>query len=60
MEEKNMVRALSEDGGVVFCGVDSTALIQRMEQIHHTGGKRGVGPPVDGCQHDGHYAEKSG
>lgn len=37
MEEKNMVRALSEDGGVVFCGVDSTALVQRMEQIHHTG-----------------------
>ena len=37
MEEKNMVRASSEDGGVVFCGVDSTALVQRMEQIHHTG-----------------------
>lgn len=32
----NLIRAISEDGGVFFCGLDSTALVREMEQIHHT------------------------
>ena len=36
-KQKNMVRALSENGGVVFCAVDSTDMVRRMEEIHKTG-----------------------
>lgn len=32
----NMIRGLSQNGGVVFCGVDSTALVQEAERLHHT------------------------
>lgn len=32
----NMIRGISEDGGVVFCGVDSTALAREAERIHAT------------------------
>ena len=32
----NMIRGISENGGVVFYGVDSTELVRRMEQIHKT------------------------
>ena len=32
----NMIRGISEDGGVVFCGVDSTALVREAERIHAT------------------------
>ena len=34
--KKNMIRALSENGGVVFCGVDSTEMVREMERIHKT------------------------
>ena len=30
----NLIRGLSENGGVVFCGVDSTELVRRAEQLH--------------------------
>ena len=33
---KNMVRGLSENGGVIFCGVDSTEIVRTAEQMHHT------------------------
>ena len=36
-KQKNMVRALSENGGVVFCALDSTDMVRRMEEIHKTG-----------------------
>ena len=32
----NLIRGLSENGGVVFCGVDSTELVRRAEQLHTT------------------------
>lgn len=32
----NMIRALSADGGVVFCGVDSTEMVREAERIHKT------------------------
>ena len=32
----NLIRGISENGGVVFYGVDSTELVRRMEQIHKT------------------------
>ena len=36
-KQKNMVRALSENGGVVFCALDSTDMVRRMEELHKTG-----------------------
>lgn len=33
---KNMVRGLSENGGVIFCGVDATEIVRSAEQLHHT------------------------
>ncbi|MBQ7858601.1 MAG: Hsp33 family molecular chaperone HslO [Faecalibacterium sp.] len=32
----NMIRGLSENGGVVFCGVDSTEIVREAERIHKT------------------------
>lgn len=32
----NMIRGLSENGGVVFCGVDSTAIVREAERLHTT------------------------
>jgi molecular chaperone Hsp33 len=32
----NMIRGLSENGGVIFCGVDSTEIARASEQLHHT------------------------
>ena len=32
----NLIRGLSENGGVVFCGVDSTNIVRRAEQLHVT------------------------
>ena len=31
----NMIRALSENGGVIFCGVDSTNIVSQMEAYQH-------------------------
>ena len=32
----NLIRGLSENGGVVFCGVDSTAIVRKAEKLHTT------------------------
>ena len=32
----NLVRGLSENGGVIFCGVNSTELVQTAQELHHT------------------------
>ena len=32
----NLIRAISENGGVIFCALDSTEVIRRIEQIHKT------------------------
>ena len=32
----NLIRGLSENGGVVFCGMDSTDIVRRAEQLHTT------------------------
>ena len=32
----NLIRGLSENGGVVFCGVDSTEIVRKAEQLHTT------------------------
>lgn len=32
----NLIRALSENGGVVFVGIDSTGIVRTMEQLHKT------------------------
>lgn len=32
----NMIRGLSENGGVVFCGVDSTAIVREAARLHGT------------------------
>lgn len=32
----NLIRGLSENGGVVFCGMDSTQIVRRAEQLHTT------------------------
>lgn len=31
-----MIRGISENGGVIFCGVDSTQMVSTMEKIHKT------------------------
>lgn len=33
---KNCIRAISENGGVIFCGANTTELVRKMERIHHT------------------------
>ena len=30
----NLIRGLSENGGVVFCGVDSTQIVRKAEKLH--------------------------
>ena len=32
----NLIRGISENGGAIFCGLDSTALVQEAERLHHT------------------------
>lgn len=34
--EHNLIRALSHNGGVVFCALDSTAMVREAERIHKT------------------------
>ena len=35
-QNHNMLRGISENGGVVFCGVDSTEIVRDMERLHKT------------------------
>ena len=30
------IRGLSENGGIVFCGIDSTDIVRKAEQLHKT------------------------
>ena len=32
----NLIRGISENGGVVFCGVDSTEIVRTAEKLHTT------------------------
>ena len=32
----NLLRGISENGGILFYGIDSTAVVRRMEQLHKT------------------------
>lgn len=36
MNGNDLIRGISRNGGVIFCGVDSTDLVRRMERIHKT------------------------
>ena len=35
-QNHNMLRGISQDGGVVFYGVDSTEIVREMERLHKT------------------------
>lgn len=35
-QQNNLLRGISENGGVVFYGIDSTEIVRRMEQYHKT------------------------
>lgn len=35
-QDHNMLRGISENGGVVFYGVDSTGIVREMERLHRT------------------------
>ena len=32
----NLIRGISDNGGVIFCGLDSTAIVREAERLHHT------------------------
>ena len=53
----NLIRGLSENGGVVFCGVDSTAIVRKAEQLHKTDLQRRPWPSADGGCPDGLHAQ---
>ena len=36
LETDNLIRGISENGGVVFYGIDSTAIVREMERLHNT------------------------
>ena len=35
-QNHNMLRGISENGGIVFYGVDSTEIVREMEHLHKT------------------------
>ena len=35
-QNHNMLRGISENGGIVFYGVDSTEIVRDMERLHKT------------------------
>lgn len=35
-EKPNLIRGLSANGGIIFCGLDSTAIARESERLHHT------------------------
>ena len=54
----NLIRGLSENGGVVFCGVDSTQIVRKAEKLHtqrHL--QRGTGPSAHRRSPDGLHAQ---
>ena len=36
MAQDNLLRGISENGGIVFYGVDSTDIVREMERVHKT------------------------
>ncbi len=36
MAQDNLLRGISENGGIVFYGVDSTDIVREMERMHKT------------------------
>ena len=50
----NLIRGLSENGGVVFCGVDSTAIVRKADQCDL---QRRPWPSADGGCPDGLHAQ---
>ena len=54
----NLIRGLSENGGVVFCGVDSTAIVRKAEQLQDQCDlQRRPWPSADGGRPDGLHAQ---
>lgn len=55
----NLIRGLSENGGVVFCGVDSTQIVRKAEKLHTTSAtwQRGTGPSAHRRGPDGLHAQ---
>lgn len=55
----NLLRGISENGGILFYGIDSTAVVRRMEQLHKTSAvtTAALGLPADRCCHDGPDAQ---
>ena len=55
----NLIRGISENGGVVFCGVDSTEIVRTAEQAahHQRHLQRSPGPPAHRCVPDGLHAQ---
>ena len=42
-QNHNMLRGISENGGIVFYGVDSTEIVREMERLHKTSAENGQG-----------------
>ena len=42
-QNHNMLRGISENGGIVFYGVDSTEIVREMERLHKTSAENGLG-----------------
>ncbi len=55
----NLIRGLSENGGVVFCGVDSTEIVRKAEAAahHQRHLQRGTGPFAHRRGPDGLHAQ---
>ena len=55
----NLIRGLSENGGVVFCGVDSTDIVRKAEKASHHKRhlQRGTWPSAHRCYPDGLHAQ---
>ena len=54
----NLIRGLSENGGVVFCGVDSTQIVRKAEKLHTTSATcSGTGPSAHRRGPDGLHAQ---
>ena len=54
----NLIRGLSENGGVVFCGVDSTQIVRKAESCTPPAHlQRGTGPSAHRRGPDGLHAQ---
>ena len=53
----NLIRGISENGGVVFCGVDSTEIVRTAEKLHTTSATRSPWPSAHRCLPDGRDAQ---